>query len=224
MPMHITQRGSRRFDVFAEEADRRDYLRLLQECCKDYRLGIVAYCLMTNHVHYVAIPGRPDSISLVFHRLNGTHSQWFNRKYGFVGHLWQERPFSCVLDQSHLVHAVRYVEQNPVRARMVKQASDYPWSSAAAHCSGSVDPWLDLETPQFEVGDWREWLNAVTNEEADRFIRECTATGRPCGDDHFVKQIEEVTDRDFTRRKPGPKPKIKQEEAPLLWTDDQTIY
>jgi putative transposase len=223
MPMHITQRGSRRFDVFRDEADRIDYLKLLRVCCRDYHFRIVAYCLMTNHVHYVAIPEQLDSISRLFHRLNGAHSQRFNRKYGFVGHLWQERPFSCVLEPSHLVNAVRYVEQNPARAKMVGQSSDYPWSSAKAHCSGSEDSWLDVEAPSFTIKDWREWLNNDSEAEADRFIRECTATGRPCGDDVFVKQIEETTKRDFTRMKPGPKPKVKQAETPLLWTDDRIV-
>jgi len=80
MPHHITQRGTRRFE---------------------FLLRIVAYCLMTNHVHYIAIPERSDSIRRVFHRVNGTHSKHFNIKYGLVGHLWQERPFSCVLDSAH---------------------------------------------------------------------------------------------------------------------------
>jgi putative transposase len=222
MPMHITQRGSRRFDVFRDDEDRLDYLKLLRDCCRDYCFRIVAYCLMTNHVHYVAVPERLDSISLAFHRLNGAHSQRFNRKHGFLGHLWQERPFSCVLDESHLVHAVRYVEFNPVRARMVGDAADYPWSSAAAHCTGTADSGLDLDPPPFEIADWRQWLAAAGNEERDQFIRECTATGRPCGDDAFHKRIEGQTNRDFTRKKPGPKPKIRPEEHPLLRTDDGT--
>jgi putative transposase len=216
MPMHITQRGSRRFDVFRDEADRLDYLKLLRECCSDYFMRIVAYCLMTNHVHYVAIPDRLNSVSLVFHRLNGAHSQRFNRKYGFIGHLWQERPFSSVLAPSHLINAVRYVEQNPVRARMVERAADYRWSSAVAHCTRSQDSWLDLETPPFEISDWRQWLNAGRDEASDRFIRDCTMTGRPCGDDAFVKQIEVTAGRDFTRKKPGPKPKVQTEEGPLF--------
>jgi putative transposase len=220
MPMHITQRGSRRFDVFRDEADRLDYLKLLRDCCRDYLLRIIAYCLMSNHVHFVAIPERLDSISLVFHRLNGAHSQRFNRKYGFVGHLWQERPFSCLLDEPHLLNAVRYVEQNPVRAKMVAHAADYQWSSAAARCSGTEDPYLDVEAPPFVIGDWREWLSLST-EEGNRFLRECTATGRPCGDEAFVKTIEERANRDFTRKKPGPKPKIKSEEAAPHWTDDE---
>src|SRR3954468_5082022 len=185
MPMHITQRGSRRLDVFRDESDRIDYLKLLRDCCRDYGMRLLAYCLMTNHVHLVAIPDRLDSIRLVFHRLNGTHSQRFNRKYNFVGHLWQERPFSCLLDESYLMNAIRYVEQNPMRAKMVVDPADYRWSSAAAHCSGSEDPSLDIESPPFTIPDWRQWLNTGSNGKADDFIRECTTTGRPCGDSDF---------------------------------------
>jgi putative transposase len=219
--MHITQRGSRRFDVFRDEDDRLDYLKLFRDCCRDYLLRIIAYCLMTNHVHYVAIPERLDSIHRVFHRLNGAHSQRFNRKYGFVGHLWQERPFSCVLDEPHFVNAVCYVEQNPMRARMVKHPADYRWSSAAAHCNGGEDPYV--EAAPFAIGNWAERLGAGSDIEKDQFIRECTATGRPCGADSFVKQIELSANRDFTRKKPGPKRKLTEEETPLLWTDDRII-
>ena len=204
VPMHITQRGSRRFDVFRDEADRIDYLELLRRCCRDYGMRLLAYCLMTNHVHFVSIPDRLDSIRRVFHRLNGTHSQRFNRKYKFVGHLWQERPFSCLVDESHLMYAIRYVEQNPMRAKMVADPADYPWSSAAAHCSGYEDPWLDVEPPPFIIPDWRQWLNTGSNGQADKFIRECTTTGRPCGDSAFVLRIEEKTNRDFTRKNRAP--------------------
>ena len=193
-----------------------DYLKLLQDCCRDYCIRLLAYCLMTNHVHFVAIPDRLDSIRRVFHRLNGAHSQRFNRKYEFVGHLWQERPFSCLLDESHLMNAVRYVEQNPMRAKMVEDPADYRWSSAAAHCKGTDDLWLDVEPPPFEIPDWRDWLNAGSDPKADERIRECSRKGLPCGDSNFVRQIEGRTNRDFTRKKPGPKPKVQQEQSPLL--------
>ena len=221
--MHITQRGSRRLEVFRDESDRIDYLELLRDCCRNYCMRLLAYCLMTNHVHFVAIADRLDSIRLVFHRLNGTHSQRFNRKYKFVGHLWQERPFSCVLDESHLMNAIRYVEQNPVRAKMVAHPAEYPWSSAAAHCSGYEDPWLDIESPPFTIPDWKQWLNTGSNGQADEFIRECTTTGRPCGDADFVRRIEEKTNRDFTRKKPGPKPKVQQEQTSLRWPEDPIL-
>jgi putative transposase len=226
MPHHITQRGTRRFDVFRDEADRLDYLALFAGSCREFRLRIVAYCLMTNHVHYIAIPERLDSIRRVFHRVHGTHSKHFNIKHGFVGHLWQERPFSCVLDSVHFRNAIRYVEQNPVRARMAEHAADYRWSSAAAHCRDAEDPLLDADRDLLpEITNWAAWLACPNDAETNRFIRECTFTGRPCGDEPFVKQMEVDSKRNFSRRKPGPKPKAKKQENPLLdLTDGRIVF
>jgi putative transposase len=223
MPHHITQRGTRRFDVFRDETDRLDYLKMFAESCLIFQLRIVAYCLMTNHVHYIAIPERKDSIRRVFHRVHGTHSKRFNIKHGFVGHLWQERPFSCVLSDSHCWNAIRYVEQNPVRAAMVGNAADYRWSSAAAHCRVEDDTWLALDrTLTDKIPNWQAWLARLNDPETNRFIRECTFTDRPCGDEGFVNQIERAADRDFTRKKPGPKPKDRDEQSLLLdWAKDE---
>jgi len=207
MPHHITQRGTRRFDVFRDEADRLEYIQLFSKWCREFYLAIVAYCMMTNHVHFVAIPERPDSVHRVFHRVHGTYAKRFNLKYEFVGHLWQERPFSCVLDESHFRNAIRYVERNPVRAGMVTHAADYRWSSAAAHCHGQRDPIL-TSTPAFAelVPDWASWLEGTNNDVSERLLRECTKTGRPCGDESFVHSIGKSAGRDFTRKKPGRKP------------------
>lgn len=217
MPHHITQRGSRRFEVFRDEEDRLEYLRSLMESCREYLLHVIAYCLMTNHVHFIAIPERIDSFQRVFHRIHGAHAQRFNRKYSLVGHLWQERPFSCVLDERHLWNAIRYVELNPVRAGIVTRAADYRWSSAAAHCGLEEDPVLTEGVTLIPPAPtWTEWLDGPGCPQEYKFIRECTSTGRPCGDDAFVKRIEESTGRDFTRNKPGPKPKVVATE-PLLF-------
>jgi putative transposase len=225
MPHHITQRGTRRFDVFRDQADRLDYLALLVDSCREFLLRVVAYCLMTNHVHYIAIPERRDSIRRVFHRVHGTYSKRFNIKHGFVGHLWQERPFSCVLAASHYTNAIRYVEQNPVRAHMVESAADYRWSSALAHCRGQDDPVLNADPIVLpEIADWQAWLTCSNDPETNKFIRECTFTGRPCGDEAFVKQMELDSRRNFTRKKPGPKPKAHTEVSPLLdWSQDRII-
>ena len=207
MPHHITQRGSRQSNVFRDESDRSLYLEQLIDSCHEFLLRIIAYCLMTNHVHFVAIPEREDSIQKVFHRVHGTHAQRFNKKYELVGHLWQERPFSCVLDEGHFWNAIRYVERNPVRAGLVNRAADYRWSSAAAHCNGEDDPVLSSTIRLERHFDREEWLGENENLETNKIIRQCTATGRPCGDDDFVKRVERITQRDFTRKPPGPKPK-----------------
>ena len=211
MPHHITARGSRKADVFRDDADRLFYLDLIRESCRRFLLRIWAYCLMTNHVHFIAVPERPDSIWRVFHRTNGAYSNQFNAKNGFVGHLWQERPFSCPLAESHLWNAIRYVESNPVRAGMVSTAADYRWSSARAHCDGEIDLLLDPSwSPLQAIPNWPEWLDGTNGLEFGRLIRDCTLTGRPCGDEEFVRSIGSLTGRDFSRKKPGPKPKSNQ--------------
>jgi len=139
MAHHVVQRGSRRFNVFRDESDRLFYLNLFRESCAMYGLAIRAYSLMPNHVHYVAVPELEASVARTFHRAQGMYSKWFNEKHGYVGHLWQERPFSCVLSEAHTRNAIRYVENNPVRAGMVSSAEDFRWSSARAHCFGEPD-------------------------------------------------------------------------------------
>ena len=211
VPHHITQRGIRRFEIFRDVADRVNYLRVLLESCRLYQLSILAWCLMTNHVHFIAVPERMDSIYRVFHRAHGIHAQKYNMKYGLVGHLWQDRPYSCVLDEPHLWNAVRYVEQNPVRAGMVSRTIDYPWSSAAARCGLRTDPLVDthhLVLPA-SVGmvDGADWLDHTLDSDIIRQLRECTLSGKPCGEESFIRNVEVRTCRDFTRKKPGPKPK-----------------
>jgi putative transposase len=171
---------------------------------------------MSNHVHLGAIPERADSVYRVFHRAQGIYALRFNAKYEFVGHLWQDRPFSCILDEVHVWNAIRYVERNPVRAGMVANAADYRWSSASAHCRGHRDPLL-TSSPGFErlESDWAGWLAGADDEGSDRFLRECTRTGRPCGDEAFVEIVGRASDRNFTRKKPGPKPKTSMDGTQL---------
>jgi putative transposase len=206
MPHHVTHRGSRRSEVFLDEADRRLYIRLLNESCQRYLVKVWAYCLMSNHVHLVGVPERPDSFARAFHRANGHYSQLFNKKNGFVGHLWQERPFSCVLEGSHLWNAVRYVERNPVRAGLVGRAAEYPWSSARAHCNGQSDALLtDDSGLSSGIPNWREWLDEADDPDFGELIRERTFAGRPCGTDEFIHKVGIRTGRDLARRKRGPR-------------------
>jgi putative transposase len=210
VPLHIIQRGIRQFDVFRDDADRKVYLKLLAESCGTFALRISAYCLMTNHVHFVAIPERPDSVWRTFHRCHGTYASRFNKKYGLAGHLWQARPFSSALDEAHFWCAIRYVERNPLRARMVEQAEHYVWSSAGAHCGQGEDPLLHPEWRHIaEIQNWTQWISLDNASGIDDRIRERTFTGRPCGDDSFVRRTEQLLDRQLTRKKPGPKPKTR---------------
>jgi putative transposase len=206
--------------VFLDEADHHRYRELLELYARQFELRIAAFCLMTNHIHVVAVPGCKDSIAKTFKYCHGVYATEFNKKYRKTGHLWQARPYSCVLDEPHAWAALRYVERNPVRARMVERAEQYPWSSAPAHCGLRDDTLLDSLWPEPDaVKKWSQWLGGETNVEQEQRIRERTFTGRPSGDDAFVREIEVMLGRSLRLRKPGPKAKGSDSDRQgVLWT------
>jgi REP-associated tyrosine transposase len=221
-PHHITQRGIRRFDIFRDEPDRLFYVTTLVRASSEFGLRVCAYCLMTNHVHFVAIPEKADSIWKTFHRCHGFYALHFNRKYGLAGHLFQGRPYSCGLDEPHFWSAIRYVECNPVRAGMVRWAEDYEWSSARAHCIGTIDSLLDPDWPGVhQVPNWSSWLRDDENPDVLSQNRSHSFTGRPCGDSNFIRIAERNTGRRLTRQKPGPKSTNDNESGPILWIFDE---
>jgi putative transposase len=115
----------------------------------------------------------------------------FNQVHDLSGYVWQDRFFSCPLDDNHFRAAVRYVELNPVRAGLVARAEDYLWSSARAHCSLEDNELLcELPSVFTDIKDWAEWLALGNVREIDGQIREKTLTGRPCGDEEFVRRLE----------------------------------
>ncbi len=203
-PHHITQRGNYRQTVFAEKGDYVRYLELLADFCPKYDLDIWAYCLMPNHIHMVAVPGRQESLARLFNTVHMLYAQYFNRKRDATGHLWQGRFFSCVLDERHLYAAVRYVEMNPVRCGIVPVPQDYPWSSAKAHVTGVHDPVMSARCFLTEtIGDWARYLGTDSDQEAMESVIKATKIGRPCGGDDFVKQMEQCLNRPLTARRPG---------------------
>lgn len=104
---HITHRGNRREAVFFDDEDRHVYLALLREYTERYGLAVWAYCLMTNHIHLIAVPQSEGSMALAMGRAHMRYARWLNRKRGWCGHLWANRYFSSALDDEHLWRAVR---------------------------------------------------------------------------------------------------------------------
>mgnify|MGYP000293221554 CR=1 FL=1 len=196
---HITQRGNNREDVFFVEDDRQVYLELLRAQGERFGFRLEAYCLMTNHVHLVGVPAAEDALAKAIGRCHFLYTQYINRTHGRSGHLWQNRFYSCALDEGHAVNAVAYVELNPVRARMVKDAWDYPWSSAAVHCGKAAhSPYLDLTVwrQAFSAKDWRMTLsNILQDAPICDALRRSTHTGRPLGSDAFISKVEHALGR-----------------------------
>jgi len=191
VPCHITQRGVDRRETFSDDDDRLTYLRLMKQNLAETETRILGWCLMTNHVHLVAVPERENSLSVLFRRVHGRYAQYYNVCAGRIGHLWQNRFFACMLDSSHLWKALAYVELNPVRARMVARAEDYRWSSAAAHLGGQDDfELLDMNWWRNEAPfDWPAILQRGQPDSDAERLRACTYAGRPYGSEAFVKEM-----------------------------------
>lgn len=215
---HVTQRGVDRADVFFSQADRETYLRLVEDHRADADARILAWCLMTNHVHWVLVPQREDSLAVLFRRVHGRYAQYLNARRGRTGHLWQNRFFSCPVAAATLEIAVRYVEWNPVRAALVERPEAYRWSSAAAHLRGP-------EAERIHLLDWSYWherggaeawqrsLDGLEDPRETRRLKRATYAGAPFGPAEFVASMEHQFGRQW--RTPGrpKKPMAKQEKG-----------
>jgi putative transposase len=203
---HVLARGNRKADVFADDSDRLVYLRLLQQARDSSKTSIWAYVLMNNHVHIVAVPHSEDSLAQMVKKCHEAYSKYFNTKYGFVGHAWQNRFKSFVMEWTYCLNAVRYVERNPVRARLVNKAEHYLWSSAAAHCGLHGDVLLSDDGPlKQEIANWMEWLDVENPADVETTIRRHTEAGRPLGSNSFLAKAELETGRKLLPQKRGPR-------------------
>ena len=214
-PHHITQRGNRREKVFFTDDDRQAYLGWLQDYAAKHGVQVLAYCLMSNHIHLVAVPKAEDGLQQVLKPLHMRYAQRINRTRGWKGHLWQGRFFSSALDEDYLWAAIRYVERNPVRAKMVRKAENYRWSSASAHCGLRPDPVL-TDSPawrrQFDgIGNWSAWL--AEGDEPDKLdvLRRHADKGLPCGSAKFIQKLEKMTGRALQYRPRG-RPRKERDE------------
>lgn len=209
-PHHITQRGNYRQIVFEKDDDYLQYLEWLHMYSKKNALNIWGYCLMSNHVHFIAVPMQVDSLSKTLNTLHMRYSQYINARQENRGHLWQGRFFSCALDERHLHAAMRYVENNPVKAHIVESAEDYLWSSASAHAGLKTDKVLADDCYIVErIKDWSAYLREKEDTVLVEDIRQSTKTGRPCGDDRFLMEMEELLQRKLTALPKGRPRKTK---------------
>lgn len=214
VPHHVTQRGNRRLPVFFSDEDRAAYLALVREGCERHGVTCLAWCLMDNHVHLILVPASEDGLRGALAEAHRRYSRMVNFREGWRGYLFQGRFSSYPMDEAHLMVAVRYVENNPVAAGMVAQASDWRWSSARSHLAGkrvAGDPLTDVAAVGRHVRNWRAMLRvgleAMDSAESLKAIEARLRTGRPLASADWISAMEERIQRTLAPAKRGPKPK-----------------
>jgi len=207
LPHHLTQRGNRRQEVFFSAEDYEAYRGLLAEHCAAAGVALWAYCLLPNHVHLIVVPPSAEALRRAVGEAQRRYTRRINFREAWRGYLWQGRFASFAMDERYLLAAARYVELNPVRARLVRRARDWRWSSARAQLAGRDDGLVEVAPLLGLVPDWKAFLAAGLAEDDHEALRQHERTGRPLGAAGFVEALEARLGRNLKPRKPGRKPK-----------------
>jgi len=189
--------------VFLCDDDYRAYLALVGEWCAKAGTEVWAYCLMPNHVHLIAVPSHDDGLRAAFGEAHRRYARTINAREDWQGHLWQSRFASFPMDEPHLLACARYVELNPVRAKLHRTARAWRWSSARAHLAAKDDALVRVAPLLNRVGDWRAFLAGGLDDDAAKAIRDRERSGHPLGGDAFFKSLAKTLGRDVKPRKPG---------------------
>jgi putative transposase len=200
---HVTQRGNRRERVFFGDDDCRAYLELLKIYAPRSGTRLIAWCLMPNHVHLFAVPDEQDGLRALLGEVHRRYTARINARHRWTGHLWQARFGSVVMEEDHLIHAVRYVCLNPVRARLVARAEDWPWSSVKAHLTGRSDGLTDLAPVRDRFADFADLLGTEEDEAAANALRLSETTGCSLGSSTWIAGLEAATWRVLARGSGG---------------------
>ena len=215
-PHHVVQRGHNRQVVFPQSQDCRYYLDTLLEWKAGYDIKVYAWCLMTNHVHLVLEPPEAvENLGRLMKRLAGRQTRYVNRRLVRSGTLWEGRyKSSPIQTDAYFLACCRYVELNPVRAGMVDDPDNYPWSSYCCRTVSSAPALLDEHptyralgrSPAERLEQYRQFVQAGTPDAELRLIRQSLQRCQLTGDDRFVDTVERLTGRRIEHKAPGRQP------------------
>jgi putative transposase len=209
LPHHVTQRGNRRERVFFEEGDYALYRDLLAAACRKRGVAVWAYCLMPNHMHLILVPTDAAGLARALGETHRRYTGYVNARARQTGHLFQGRFGSVVMDEEHLLAAARYVSLNPVRARLVKRAKDWPWSSVRAHLKGKDDGLVTVRPLLERVPRFADLLAASEDPAEFAALRAAESIGRPLGPPDFLSRIARKLGRSVEPAKRGRRPKAE---------------
>ena len=218
-PHHIIQRGNNRQAIFATEADYELMLRLIAENAAKYAVAVHAYVLMPNHFHLLATPGTANGLPQMMQAIGRGYVRVFNQTQGRSGTLWEGRYRSNVIQADrYLLACMAYIELNPVRACMVGEAGEYPWSSHLHYIGQRVDKlltphpliWGLGNTPFAREAAYAEMVQAGISMAQQQDLTTSTLTGWALGGTDFVADLQKRTERRLVKGKPG-RPSISKE-------------
>jgi putative transposase len=212
VPVHLIQRGNNRHTCFGALEDYSAYVGWLKEYSKKYAVDIHAWVLMTNHVHLLCTPQQEGGVSQMMQAVGRRYVQYFNYQYRRSGTLWEGRYKSCLVQaEKYLIEVYRYIELNPVRAKMVEEPSEYVWSSYQINALGKISDlctahpeYLRLgETKNERMKNYRALFSHHVEGDLLEEIRSNVNKGMAIGHDRFKEEIEKLTGRRLKPQKAG---------------------
>lgn len=213
---HVIQRGNNRQAIFLDVADREQMLGLLYEHARQYRVAIHAWVLMDNHLHLLATPETADGLPKLMQAVGRRYVRHFNDRHGRTGTLWEGRYRSTVIEsERYLLACMVYIDLHPVRAGLVQQARDYPWSSHAHYVGLRQDRlvtphplfWALGNTPFAREAAYAELVHAGISGREQSAVTDATLRGWALGSPAFVDGLQHLTERRVQPRRPGRPPR-----------------
>lgn len=227
---HVTSRGDRRESIFDDDEDRHRFLTIVGQAMERFDAVVLAYCLMDNHYHIV-VHTRRANLSRLMQQLNGVYTQAYNVRHAKVGHLFQGRFKGILVDENaYLLEVCRYVDLNPLRARMVRDPANWPWCSYGAHIGRRAAPdWLDTPAVHgYLLG--RDAVTAGDRRNAQRRYIALVAAGKGVklwdealvqqiflGGPEFVERMQALVDLDPAAAKDIPRNQRRAPPKPIQY-------
>ena len=203
-PHHVIQRGNNRQAIFASTADYQTMLDLLDENARKFNVAIHAYVLMGNHFHLLATPQTADGLPQMMQALGRRYVRYFNDSQKRTGTLWEGRYKSTLIQtERYLLACMAYIDLNPVRAGMVMQARDYPWSSHAHYVGLRIDKLLTPHALVWDLGNtpfareaaYADLVQAGVSARQQQALTDSALRGWALGEPEFVENLQKKTTR-----------------------------
>jgi len=211
-PHHVIQRGNNRQAIFATAADRQMMLDLMDENARKFSVAIHAYVLMDNHFHLLATPQTADGLPQMMQAVGRRYVRYFNDSQQRSGTLWEGRYKSTLIQtERYLLACMAYIDLNPVRAGMVAQARDYPWSSHGHYIGLRTDKlltphplvWALGNTPFAREAAYAELVQAGISTGQQQALTDSALQGWALGEPDFVKNLQKMTARRVSKSTAG---------------------